>query len=349
MKRRNILCIGMLLLSVVLLCACGKKDEGNKIESSSSQDEIVTENQLETETTSEESEESQQDNSQESETLEPQESETPEPQESEAPEPQESETSEPQESETPEPQESETLEPQESETPEPQESETPEPEESEQESQIPETVVITVLDKRSAYSDGEWISDMTYEYDEYGRLKKSHTETTYEKTSVLYLYDSEGRVVQEEGMGVSDWPNVSRAIYEYGDNIVTKKYYTINNVMEYYEVWEYNANGQEVRYTYYYANGDIWQQCIYEYDGEGKLIKEVDAEYPANGQRYEYDINGELIKIIYYNSSGEYAYSTYEYNEVGNLIRETFCTNRNQTEETTVIEYEYKDISVVKQ
>lgn len=325
MKRRNILCIGMLLLSVVLLCACGKKDEGNKIESSSSQDEIVTENQLETETTSEESEESQQDNSQESETLELQESETPEPQESETPEPQESETSEPQESET------------------------PEPEESEQESQIPETVVITVLDKRSAYSDGEWISDMTYEYDEYGRLKKSHTETTYEKTSVLYLYDSEGRVVQEEGMGVSDWPNVSRAIYEYGDNIVTKKYYTINNVMEYYEVWEYNANGQEVRYTYYYANGDIWQQCIYEYDGEGKLIKEVDAEYPANGQRYEYDINGELIKMIYYNSSGEYAYSTYEYNEVGNLVRETFCTNRSQTEQTTVIEYEYKDISVIKQ
>lgn len=123
--------------------------------------------------------------------------------------------------------------------------------------------------------------------------------------------------------------------YEYDKNgNIVKKYESItNSVTEY----EYNEDGLAVKMRYTNNDGGTLDE-FYEYDEHGTLIKtthyvEVLEDTTVTSVKPEYDAHGLLVRKTDIGSNGS-AYSTdeYEYNDKGEVIRETNYSADTKTE-----------------
>ena len=90
---------------------------------------------------------------------------------------------------------------------------------------------------------------------------------------------------------------------------MTEEHYS--DIDKYY-TYEYDENGNLLKYAGYYSDGSCEDYAIYELDGDGNRVKysyyclESLEEY----RLYEYDSNGNLIKSCTYDSDGTLTYYT---------------------------------------
>ncbi|ONI40459.1 hypothetical protein AN639_12030 [Candidatus Epulonipiscium fishelsonii] len=101
----------------------------------------------------------------------------------------------------------------------------------------------------------------------------------------------------------------------------TKTKTVVNNIENNYE-YEYDKNGNLIRENYY-KNGEIFSYETYEYDEKNNRIKE--NLYCSKGNLkacyiYEYNINGKLLKDSRYVNGKLSDYMVYEYNVNGDLL-----------------------------
>ena len=123
---------------------------------------------------------------------------------------------------------------------------------------------------------------------------------------------------------------------------------TLEDGLMKYDVYEYNANGQLVKIMNHNANinsptGFInLKNYSFSYDDAGKKEKES-VEYPQTGD-FEYTLfvynYKKLVKTEKYNSKNELeTYVSFEYNDEGELFRETAYTSDHKPYSITTYAY----------
>ena len=134
-----------------------------------------------------------------------------------------------------------------------------------------------------------------WEYNEKGQL----IEKIYETYSQYFEYDKHGHMVKQ--------------ILDSG----------------HFDTFEYDDNGQMVKKTYW--NGDY---DTYEYNEKGQLVRKITAvavgvEYDEfKNEYYEYDEEGYKVSDRNMNDYGEF---TFEYDDEGNIVKETFSQSQVTT------------------
>lgn len=117
--------------------------------------------------------------------------------------------------------------------------------------------------------------------------------------------------------------------------------------VKYQNITEYNTDGNKIKLTSMGKDGKIKSVYEYLYDGE-ILSKEISYSYKTDGSFYkdcikEYDVAGNIIKITFYNSSGEIdSINDYEYDENGTMIKNTYTgySSWDGSTYTTVSEFD---------
>ena len=180
---------------------------------------------------------------------------------------------------------------------------------------------------------GEYLSRFSFGYEQELYDSEDTYSTTHRKT--CKEYDEYGRLIFLKIIYNYDTDNSFESTYGY--------------------IYDENNNLTETQY-------DGVTDYRYEYDGDGNVIKMTYIHPPKRDQvmELEYDESGNITKIIYdfnrfnekkYNENGKiieekvyisggYIFRTtyYEYNEYGDIVRETTCG----PEETSLV-YEYKN------
>ena len=190
--------------------------------------------------------------------------------------------------------------------------------------------------------DGSILYECVWEGDTNGNEKRDQTVYYDEMGEIIYLgehkYDRNGNQIE----------------YKY------REYDSDGNLSNYFhKAWEYDADGKEVGNIDYDANDNIQDRTEYDYDIDGKLIRETcyfrdgeiyrqrveEIEYDSSGNEIKreqnnaygqtakivstYDENGKLIICVKYNDNGRHIYEKikYEYDENGNNIKEIHYKN----------------------
>ena len=175
-----------------------------------------------------------------------------------------------------------------------------------------------LLYKVTCKENDKTVSEKTYNYDEKGRLfeavfledeksKKIYSyvydavgnlvretkdsDDGYDEYEYEYTYDSNSRLIKENGREYADWTYVST--YKYGSNGKIKK---------------------EV-----YKNSEDYEAITsYSYDSKGRLSKvTVKGQYT---EKYTYDKNGNNTKIVRNDSDGNTVTITYKYKKLSTPI-----------------------------
>lgn len=94
-------------------------------------------------------------------------------------------------------------------------------------------------------------------------------------------------------------------------------------------------DGKLYREVYYNSNGLKYSSIIYEYDGSGRVVNQVELgenDAPVSKSSFEYNDDGLKTAMLFYTADGPEEYSfayrvDYEYDENVNLIREQHTEN----------------------
>lgn len=236
----------------------------------------------------------------------------------------------------------------------------------------PEIITVYLKVKETVDQDGDaWLSNEC-EYDDYGNeIKKTDYWSTGDLggiTETAYEYDAYGRILKKaiQITGESGETYTSKeAEYEYDNKgKLLKSTTTYFNEEDWIEMMgethsvyesEYDDRGNVVKMvsTSYMVNGpeetdeDNYE---YEYDAEGRIIREIDiySDGTKNTIEYEYDENGSQILyrsiVIYEDGTEEVIVEDktiyeYEYNEAGNVIKRTYSIEGN-TDKKHIDEYD---------
>ena len=133
----------------------------------------------------------------------------------------------------------------------------------------------------------------------------------------LYEYDADGkertvRTISYESDG-TEWNNLLRE-YDADGKEVRRTWYNTDGTVSVYEETEYDAEGKVVRDNMYDADGTMAWYTVYEYDAEGKKVRETWYHTDGTVSRVEeYDADGNLVRRTQYNDDGT-VWSVDEYN-----------------------------------
>ena len=144
-------------------------------------------------------------------------------------------------------------------------------------------------------------------------LRSFVTDTLEEGLTVTgYETDADGEQTTIHFADAVDGTAVKTAVIDYVDESI-------------FDISEYDASGNEIKWTVYNADGTI--NYTYEYDASGNRTKET--WYNNDGTidywyTYEYDASGNLTKKTRYDGDGTIDWwYTYEYDAFGNRTKET--------------------------
>jgi hypothetical protein len=169
-----------------------------------------------------------------------------------------------------------------------------------------------------------------------------------------YEYDDKGNRTREvscDEFGAVD----SESRHEYDDkgNQTCWVYYGNSGAVEYEYRYEYDDKGNEIRQVSYDKFGAVEYEARYEYDDKGNETREVSYdEFGAVQYEYRYQNTygdeGKLIKIIeWYNGEKDHKV-TYEYDDKGNVTKETLFFYESANELITEYTYAAFTVSVEK-
>lgn len=174
-------------------------------------------------------------------------------------------------------------------------------------------------------------------YDEHdNRIALIGGDTAYYYT---YEYDKDGNITKKY-----DGLTNATEEYEYKDGLAVKMRYTNNDGQTMEETYEYDEHGTLIKTTHYVAVLDDTSvnETKPEYDAQGRIIRKT--EYYSDGSvfsvdEYEYNNKGEVVKET---STGDGSKTEKEYvrDERGNVLSELYKVIAPGSEETRT-EYEY--------
>lgn len=150
--------------------------------------------------------------------------------------------------------------------------------------------------------------------------------TSFENTAVGfdYKYDERGNIIETKPIGMDEALAknrfITKSIYDKFDNIKEEAFYnekgaTINTLGYHKSICEYNSRNQQIEIRYYDTKGNL---TTYNKD---KYAIQKD-EFDAKGLRthcYFYGVDGKPVIC-----KEGWASSTYEYNVLGQLVRQLF-------------------------
>lgn len=144
-----------------------------------------------------------------------------------------------------------------------------------------------------------------------------------------------------EKVGIDDYQNV----YDDKGNLIGREGYYTNGVLRYKETLDKKGNTTES--VLYNSDGAVNAEEKYTYDGDGKIVQiTTKKNYYENGQLKEYNIsyfneNTWCIGSYSYNADGSsQGFTTYEYDEAGNVTREKVFSEKTTLKYAVVRDYE---------
>lgn len=181
---------------------------------------------------------------------------------------------------------------------------------------------------------GDWVTYQTDEFDENG----NKILTTTKESETTYDYNENNQCVAEHY--VSDIAT-QETNYFYEGELLTKRTQIMtlteyDSETEFESSYEYDETGKIS--VEYYTNTSKYNNSVsyyserrfeYEYDSEGNLIKTTgyaneNGEYVYDSTKtFEYGKSGNLVREIYDSKGYGVTTSIYEYDAVGNKIKET--------------------------
>ncbi|MCD7752498.1 MAG: hypothetical protein LUI10_12330 [Lachnospiraceae bacterium] len=191
------------------------------------------------------------------------------------------------------------------------------------------------------------------DYNKDGTLHTSY-ETVYE-----YVYDSDTRTLTSEYIsGDGDSTVTGFYVYnEYGETTETVSYSSISGTIYSSYTYEYNTEGKIIhthilRYNYNDGSFTSDRTINQKYNEDGMVIWKEQIVLDSNGnetrttEEYEYDSNGNCIKVVEYNAEGlveSMTESVFDAN--GNIVSDITYIDGEVTGST---EYEYENGNLTK-
>jgi hypothetical protein len=177
---------------------------------------------------------------------------------------------------------------------------------------------------KETYYDREGAIKEIIHYNEHGDIikteKPSGSAYTYE-----YEYDDYGKKIS--GIEYNDNELDHRMKYEYDNqgNMIKYTLYSHNGSISYIKEYEYDEQNNLIKFVYCDEDGTIEQKEEYQYDNKGNQIEQKIYENKdeiSDVKKYEYDERGNVIKYIDCSADG-FVRGTeeYEYNENGKLAK----------------------------
>lgn len=205
-----------------------------------------------------------------------------------------------------------------------------------------------LLTKEQYYDNGENIGlSYTYEYDDNGYLTK-RTEL-YASGAVSYWLeyenDAEGRELKET-LYDNDGMHIYRELeYDEAGNMIRKSEFEEDGTAGAQWQNEYDAAGNMIKSTIVFSTGRVYSIMEYEYDEHGNVTRYASLDGDGNvieSYRYEYELREDglpNVTKIYDSENTVQRTKESEYDENGNLIKET--TFDNQNEIMMIVKYTY--------
>ncbi|WP_435352583.1 hypothetical protein [Emticicia sp. SJ17W-69] len=228
--------------------------------------------------------------------------------------------------------------------------------------------LLSQIDTFSSRNTGDYTNEYTYEYDANGNnsqivyklngqikkvTKKSYnglgkllsesisadgkvsplsllTTNDGEKTQVFYAQDGTTELSKE------------KSLFNKAGQLVKKELSSANGILMMSEIKSYDLQGNITQNTHFDAADQVTLSTNYEYDAKGNLLN--DKTFRNNiilaETKNEYDLAGKLIKKTRLNAQNQVDYHfTYEYDLLGNMIKENYFYN-NQVMSIRTFEYD---------
>lgn len=195
--------------------------------------------------------------------------------------------------------------------------------------------------------DGNIESVTCTEYDGHGNeIKSISYDSIGNQTDIFESVYEDNRIVSFTVYDSDDTINCrTEFLYENGKLIKEKTFFTTDSL---FYTYEYNQDGQKVRYTSYSDSGEIDRIIKYKYDENGNCVRWnfYDVNYNLTGwQKFLFDKNNEIIRADLYDFDGSHLVTQIsEYDEYGNELKYTSVV-KGVLQEMHIYEYEKFRIS----
>jgi hypothetical protein len=183
-----------------------------------------------------------------------------------------------------------------------------------------------LVEKFGEIEKGSFYFKDTYKYDEKGNKIESN------------FYDADGSLSHK----------VTSKYDEKRNEIEVNGYYADGSLF-YKDTYKYDEKGNKIERNSYYADGSLSHKVTYKYDEKGYMIESNRYNYKGNKgsfdskDTYKYDEKGNKIESNFYDAEGSLFYKytyKYEFDKIGNWIKQTTITDGKPTElNERVIEY----------
>ena len=174
------------------------------------------------------------------------------------------------------------------------------------------------IEKQECINHEEWSFDLSGNVLEHITYYKNRSKW---ETKTVFQYDEKENLVMKT-FQTSSVP-LDTTIYEYNetDRLVKSTDSSNGTIKEVLE-FKYDELGNIVSETHYHY-GDIFYMIKYKYDNTGKKIEYI--LYNGEGsivtrETYEYNVDGQLSKLIEYSRNNIVTHRHYKYDEFGNKI-----------------------------
>ena len=158
-------------------------------------------------------------------------------------------------------------------------------------------------------------------------------------TYSIFRYDEKGQTINVEYPSDGDRVNIK---YDENGREIENDYQRSNN-SSFKNIFEYNSFGK-VSVKYRYIEDRLSETVEYEYDNNGRVIKETDTYHHADGTRktatiftYGYGEKADTTYLYYPNNGGFYRKSINERDSHNAILRSTVVYANGDTD---VLEYE---------
>ncbi len=154
----------------------------------------------------------------------------------------------------------------------------------------------------------------------------SYSDKYYDSNSV-YTYDEHGNLLKDVQTYEDGDKKIKEYTYDSHNRLITERITESDSPSDYFETtYEYDAQGKKIKEvtTYDYGNGNAGSYTYeYEYDPNGNMVKRIYTKVGESGKKitkYEYNSKGQITKELYHDGTYDY----YEYSSNNELLKKVY-------------------------